>query len=423
MAAAARRAASSGLTALTHRLTKQFSAAQRNPANGATARTAGNLVFSPLSIYSALSLVAAGAGGKTLSELLGLLGARPRAALAGDVRGMVERATARDAAQPCAPRVVFASGLWHDSTRALKPAYRDAAAESCMAVARAVDFLNKPDEAGGQINSWVAAMTSNLIDTIVEPASVTRDTRMVLANAIYFKGKWEKPFAWWRTKDHKFHRLDGTTVDAKFMSCHKDQFIATHDGFKVLKMPYRVRDNCYDDDDSPGAVPTTVQPQYSMCIFLPDAPDGLWSIEEKMASSPGFLHEHLPDKRVPVGKFQVPKFKMSFSASVKRCLMDLGVEAMFRPGANLQDMLENDGSGEPLFVGDVLHKTVIDVNEQGTEAAAATLVHMLGAGMPPKPPPTSVDFVADHPFAFFLVDEVSGAVLFAGHVLDPTQPK
>jgi serpin B len=132
-AAAARLHASHGLTALSHRLAKQFSAANNGD---------GNLVFSPLSIYSTLSLVAAGAQGKTLRELLDLLGTESRDGLDMNVRAMVKKAIpARP--QDGGPRVSYASGLWHDSRRTLKPSYRDVAATSFRPAVRAVDFLTK----------------------------------------------------------------------------------------------------------------------------------------------------------------------------------------------------------------------------------------------------------------------------------------
>jgi serpin B len=137
--AVARQHASSGLTSLSHRLAKQFTAA-----HGDAAR---NLVFSPLSIYSALSLVAAGAQGKTLRELLDLLGTGSRDNLDVNVRAMVEQAIPASP-QAGGPRVSYASGLWHDSRRTLKPAYRDVAAASFMSVVHAVDFLTKVSRHG-----------------------------------------------------------------------------------------------------------------------------------------------------------------------------------------------------------------------------------------------------------------------------------
>ncbi|CAN6223951.1 unnamed protein product [Urochloa humidicola] len=440
-----------GLAAFSHRILNKFTTAKTCP--GAAGDDSGkpeNLVFSPVSIYSALSLAAAGAKGRTLAELLDALGAKSRESLAANVGSMVERAfpdtTPAAASSAAGPRVEHACGVWHDATRRLKPAYRDVAAASCKAVAHAVDFLAKPEEARKQINGWVAEKTSNLIDSILPEGSVKRETRLVIATAIYFKGIWETPFSKYLTKEHKFHLLDGGgAVDAQFMRSHSSQFVATYKGFKVLKMPYAVHNHpCLDDVDDmhaaaaattavvprpmPSSPPPPPPPRYSMLVFLPDARDGLWRLEEKMASSPGsFLQKHTPEKMVEVGDFRVPKFKLSFCTTAKGALRDLGITAVFDPAAaDLPDMLEEeDGRGErrPLFLSDVFHKAVIEVNEEGTEAAVSTALNMrvCEARVSRRREPKRVDFVADHPFTFFVLEEVSGAILFAGHVLDPTK--
>ncbi|CAN6223889.1 unnamed protein product [Urochloa humidicola] len=421
-AAAAQQRATSGLTTLSHRLAKQFSAA-----NGE-----GNLVFSPLSIHSALSLVAAGAQGRTLSELLSFLGAGSREGLEADARAVVGRVFP-EAPQEGGPRVSYACGVWHDATRALKPAYRDVTAASFRSAVRAVDFINKPKEAGNEINRWVAKETNNLIGKILEPESITDLTRLVVANGVYFKGSWEEPLDKSKTDKDRFHCLDGSVVDARFMSSRDDQLIGVHDGFKVLRMPYampppdphQLLRGMEADGRAAAALQRRAVPppsRYSMCVLLPAARDGLWSLVDKVASSPGFLQDHMPKKHVEVGEFRVPKFKLSFFTSVKEALQTLGVGAVFSGvEAELTDMLEDDGSPGRLYLEDVLHKAVIEVNEEGTEAAAVTVgLGAFSACFPRRQPPP-VDFVADHPFAFFVVEEVSGAILFAGHVLDPSE--
>jgi serpin B len=156
-----------------------------------------------------------------------------------------------------------------------------------------------------------------------------------------------------------------------------------------------------------------------MCILLPDTRDGLQGLMDAVASSPSFLQDNLPLNEVEVGEFRVPRFKMSFTKSISEDLQDLGLQTVFSGAAELPDLLEEDGSHEPLFLDDVLHRAVIEVNEEGTEAAAATACFLAGCCGPCYRPPR-VDFVADHPFAFFVMEEVSGALLFAGRVLDPT---
>ncbi|RCV16301.1 hypothetical protein SETIT_3G127000v2, partial [Setaria italica] len=281
------------------------------------------------------------------------------------------RATARHALagypQLGGPRVLHACGVCHDATRTpkLAYAYRNTAAP-WGGVARAVDFAKL-----------------NVIDSILDPAVLGDDACLMLANAVYFEGRLERSFAakCRNMEDSRsLHRLDGSTVDAEFICSDEDQFIETHDGFKVLKMMNM-------------SMPQF--PRHSMYIVLPDAHDGLWSLHDKMASSPSFLHEHLPEWPVNVGEFR-----------------DLGIETMFSTGAaDLPDMLELDGSHEPLFLSDILHKAVFEVGEEGLSPTVQRT----------KRQSVSVDFVADHPFIFFVVEEESGAIVLAGHVLDPTQ--
>ncbi|KAE8768535.1 putative serpin-Z8 [Hordeum vulgare] len=146
-----------------------------------------NLVLSPLSIYAALALLAAGARGATQDEILGVLGAPSRAALDEFLSGVAEDAL-KDHSDSGGPRVAFASGVWTDLTCPLKPAYRHAAMSKHKADASTVDFRNSPEAARRQINAWVTEVTGNLIGSVLGPGSITELTRVVLGNAIYFKG-------------------------------------------------------------------------------------------------------------------------------------------------------------------------------------------------------------------------------------------
>uniref|UniRef100_A0A0D3HJV7 Serpin domain-containing protein n=1 Tax=Oryza barthii TaxID=65489 RepID=A0A0D3HJV7_9ORYZ len=276
-----------------------------------------------------------------------------------------------------------------------------AAMSGYICLRRVLALFSHPEEARKEINSWVAAATEKLIDTILPPGSVSTDTGLVVASAIYFNCQWRTPFCKEITEKRAFHRLDGGDVEADFMRSGEDQYIAVHDGFKVLKMPYAARVSART---TAAETPT----RYSMYVFLPDERDGLWSLE----------------RRVEVGEFRIPRFKLSFDDGVVGALQRLGVRDVFKPFvADLADVLEAENSGDdpPLFVSDVKHKAVIEVNEEGTEAAAATAVCLTFASAAPSSRrPARVDFVADHPFAFLVVEESSGVVLFAGHVVDPT---
>ncbi|KAL6619998.1 hypothetical protein ACP70R_035137 [Stipagrostis hirtigluma subsp. patula] len=404
--------AASGLTAFALRLAKQL-------AEGDGGSGSRNIVFSPLSIYAALALVAAGSRGATLDELL----ARPRRA-----RRVRPRRGGARARRPV--RIGWAARR----LRVRRLARQEGGPQASLPCGRrgilqgahAADFKNKAKKARKKINKWVSQSTNDLITEILPPDSVHSKTALVLANAIYFKGRWSKPFSKKCTEDRPFYRLDGSHVRAPFMSSRKDQFIAKHDGFKVLKLPYKMKyssskkksRHLWQEDDSHESDECNNSDEgakFSICIFLPDTRNGLPGLVDKMVSSPSFLWDHLPRWRVKVSEFRLPKFKLSFSSEINGVLEAMGLQDAFDAGkADFFDMLEGS---LPLVVEQVFHKAMIEVNEEGTEAVASTAVTMVKCCLSLSKP---VTFVADHPFAFFVVEEVSGAVAFMGHVLDPT---
>ncbi|KAM0905007.1 hypothetical protein ACQ4PT_017647 [Festuca glaucescens] len=228
------RQSGAGLAGLAARLTKRL--ADENPAR--------NLVFSPLSIYAAVSLLAPGARGETLDEVLRLLGARSRDELEESISTMVADAL-KDRSDSGGPSVAFACGMWNDRTRPLKPAYREAIVGTYMAEARAVDFHENAEDAAEQINAWVADVTRNLINDVVSAGSFKTKTDVVLANAIYFKGEWDLPFYERNTRGRLFYRLDGAAIDAPFLHNSSRHFIAVHDRFEVLKLQYKMPQQDY----------------------------------------------------------------------------------------------------------------------------------------------------------------------------------
>ncbi|KAM0923801.1 hypothetical protein ACQ4PT_005316 [Festuca glaucescens] len=196
----------------------------------------GNLVFSPLSIYAALALLAAGARGDNLDEILRVLGARSRGELEEFVSRVAEDVF-KDHSSYGGPRVAFACGVWSDLTCPLKPGFREAVVGTYKAEASTVDFTNDLEAARGQINAWVAQVTQNLIGSVLGPETIKPLTRVVLGNAMYFKGSWAESFDKRYTTNKLFHLLDGSTIDVPFMQSWDRQYIAVHDGFKVLKAP------------------------------------------------------------------------------------------------------------------------------------------------------------------------------------------
>jgi serpin B len=251
------------------------------------------------------------------------------------------------------------------------------------------------------VNSWSEKQTKGLIRDVLSPRSVDSFTRLIFANALYFKGAWDQPFDASKTKHHDFYLLNDSSVKVPFMTSYKNQFVRAFDGFKVLRLPY---DQGVDDR------------QFSMYFFLPDAKDGLLTLMEKMASDSEFLKHNLPITKVQVGDFRIPNFEISFGLSVSDALKELGVVLPFDPRVGLAKMVDYPKS--PIWVSDILQKSFIKVNEKGTEAAAVTVAPLAGcARFTRKPIP--VDFVADHPFLFLIREDLSGAILFVGQVVNP----
>ncbi|MCH91675.1 serpin-ZX [Trifolium medium] len=227
-------------------------------------------------------------------------------------------------------------------------------------------------------------------------------TRLIFANALYFKGKWKQQFDISKTKDYDFHLLNGSSVQVPFMTSKNDQFISSFDGFKVLGLPYKRGKD---------------KRQFSIYIFLPDAKHGLLALIDKITSNPEFLEDKLPQQKVKVGKFRIPKFNISFEVETTELLKELGLILPFYMGG-LTKMVDSPIS-EELFVSNIIQKSFIEVNEEGTTAAAATIVVSAKLKSPYRRIPTHIDFVADHPFLFMIRDDFRGTILFTGQVLNP----
>ncbi|XP_047087754.1 serpin-ZX-like [Lolium rigidum] len=382
------------------RFALRLASAISSPSNaeGAT----GNAAFSPLSLHVALSLVAAGAGGATRDQLAAALGAEGPGE-AESLHALAQRVVqlvVADASVEGGPRVAFANGVFVDTSLPLKPSFKEVAVGKYKAETNSVDFQTKAAEVAGEVNSWVEKLTAGLIKEILPQGSVDSGTRLVLGNALYFKGAWTEEFDASKTKEGEFHLLDGSSVQAPFMSSTDEQYISSRDNLKVLKLPYRQGGDLR---------------RFSMYILLPDALDGLWNLAERVSSEPEFLEKHIPTEKVPVGQFKLPKFKISFGFEASNLLKGLGLHLPFSTEADLSEMVDSE---QKLCISSVFHKSFVEVNEEGTEAAAATAVTIMLMSLP-LDPPMKMDFVADHPFLFMIREDLTGVVLFIGHVLNP----
>ncbi|KAK2360372.1 serpin-ZX [Trifolium repens] len=283
----------------------------------------------------------------------------------------------------------------------LQPSFKQLITSDFKASFASVDFVNKHDEARKEVNLWVENKTKGIIKDILSPGMVHSLTRLIFANALYFKGAWKQEFDISKTKDYDFHLLNGSSVEVPFMTSKDDQFISSFDGFKVLRLPYKQGKDTR---------------QFSIYIFLPDAKDGLLALIDKVTSNAEFLEDMLPYEKVEVGRFRIPKFNFSFGVDASELLKELGLVLPFEMGG-LTKMVDSSIS-EELFVSDIIQKSFIEINEEGTTAAAATILAACGCSMYTQIP-TLIDFVADHPFLFMIRDDFSGTILFTGQVLNP----
>ncbi|THG22309.1 hypothetical protein TEA_002859 [Camellia sinensis var. sinensis] len=257
----------------------------------------------------------------------------------------------------------------------------------------------KAVEVTNVVNSWAEKETNGLIKEVLPSGSVGSSTRLIFTNALYFKGAWNEKFEASKTKDHDFYLLNGTSVQVPFMTSKKKQLVSAFDSFKVLGIPYKQGED---------------KRRFTMYFFLPDAKDGLPALMEKVSSESGFLDHHLPYQEVEVGDFQIPKFKISFGFEASKVLKGLGLVLPFS-GGGLTEMVDSP-VGHNLYVSSIFHKSFIEVNEEGTEAAAASAAVIQQRALMSM---DKINFVADHPFLFVIREDMTSVVLFIGHVLNP----
>ncbi|MBM3982451.1 MAG: serpin family protein [Planctomycetes bacterium] len=354
---------------------------------------AGNLFLSPFSISTALGMAAAGAKGKTFDEMEKVLHL-PKDAPAAF--GAVLKSINDAGADPKKRGYTLstANALWAQHGYPWRAEYKNLVATDYGAGLFDVDYLADAEAARTKINKWVEAETRDKIKDLLPKGTVTVDTRLVLTNAIYFKGDWETQFKKDQTKPAPFLLANGTKAEAPLMFRGGAFSYAETDGYQVLDLPY-------------------VGKRLSMTVILPRKPDGLPAVEkaltgDKLGTALKELH-YEKDVRV-----HLPKFKVTKTFALNEPLKALGMKAAF-DGADFSGM----ATAEPLSISSVLHKAFVDVNEEGTEAAAATGVVVGTTSVQvPRPPK---EFRADRPFLYLIRDHSTGSVLFMGRLSEPAK--
>ncbi|CAA0816297.1 Serpin-ZX [Striga hermonthica] len=363
-----------------------------------------NFVFSPLSIHVVLAMLAVGLGRTARKQLLRYLMIDSTEEL-NSLSSQISTSLLADGGTLGGPLLSIANGIWVERTLTLKPAFKETIENAYGSAIGHVDFRNQFNVAREAVNAWAEEKTNGLIKNLLPSGSVTSLTMVILANALYFKGVWASKFKPSLTKVRDFFLLNGSTVRVPFMTSSMNQFAVAFDDFKVLKLPYE------EGQDTR---------EFSMYFFLPNARDGLRALVEKFGSISGFIEHHMPHLSVKMGDFRLPKFKISFDFEASDFFKSQGLVLPFCGG--LTEMVY-PSPYDPLEISGFFHKAYVEVDEQGTEAAAVTAGMGRGGCSRFRPPPVDeFDFVADHPFLFVIREEISGVVLFVGQVVNPLLP-
>jgi serpin B len=365
----------------------------------ATDKAGENIVFSPLSVEAALAMVRNGAAGETRREMDRVLSAGTGDTLDRALNALDAALVARNGPVTVGPTtgeigLRTSNALWAQDGFVLYTAFLDVLARHYGAGVNVVDFHNATEAARVRINAYVSERTNGRIPSVLPPGAVGGDTRFVLTNTVWFKAPWAKELS--PQGDLPFHRGDGTTVAVPTMASRPGPAAGTvpgrygeGPGWKAAELPYLG-----------GAL--------SMVVIVPD---DLAAFEAGL-DGPG-LSAITGGLRGELQSVQMPRWTTRTAVSLPERLGALGMRQAFTPSAEFSGL-----SPQATMIDDVLHQAFVAVDEKGTEAAAATAVIGVPTSMPV---PRGTPIVVDRPFVYAIRDVQTGAVLFLGRVLDPSQ--
>jgi serpin B len=345
----------------------------------------GNLFFSPLSIETALAMTSGGARGETLAEMnkvLHLSGTGAHHLVGGLMRSLQSTPDAKY-------ELAIANALWGQTGLPFKPLFLAESKKYYDAGLNTVDF-HQPEAARLTINRWVEEKTKDKIKELFASGSLGPANRLVLTNAIYFKGKWADPFKKENTKDEPFKLADGGTVSAPLMRRGGNYRYMAADGVQAVDVPY-------------------VGGKIAMLVVLPAA-GGLPAVEKALTVDK--LTAWTSRLKFADGDVLLPRFKTTDKFELGDTLQAMGMRLAFSDSADFSGMCS-----EPLQISSVVHKAFVDTNEEGSEAAAATGIAMRATAA--RVPQERFTFRADRPFLFVIRDVTAGTPLFVGRIANP----
>ena len=350
---------------------------------------AENTFVSPLSIDQAVSMLAAGAGGQTLTEIDRTLHAGNAAPDAlSQAAALRDDLLAQIGGTNSSAEMTIANALWANHGITLRPAYVDACLHQLGARTSTLDF--RDSAASRTINQWVATQTRGKIKEIVQQSELKNESA-VLTDAVYFHGHWSSPFDLSDTESAKFHSASGATVTLPMMTQTEFFPAVQTKAFQAVALPYE-------------------RSGLSMVVVLPRAGNSLDVLARSL--TPATWHSITSSLHGQPVQLFLPRFHIDYSTDLVRCLNSLGMRRVFGGGVDLSPM-----SSKPLYVNDVIHKTTLDVDEKGTVATAVTAIGVQASAV--EMPQQLLTIRVDHPFVCAIRDDATGALLFLGCVRDP----
>ena len=357
----------------------------------------GNLFYSPYSISSALAMTYAGAEGKTAEEMAAVfhfLMEEDRLhpafnALDQYLEGLAKQEVSDDMGEVF--QLNITNAIWGQKDFHFESDFLDTLAANYGAGLRLLDYIQAPEESRVTINDWVSDQTEERIQDLIPQGAINSDTRLVLSNAIYFKATWLESFEESLTEDKVFHGLDGEEFMTPMMSLGSDASFLYYqrEGFQAVDLPY-------------------LGGQVSMLVIVPD--EGKFTDFEVNLNSE-ILDEIIGNLAYQPMYLNFPKFEFETEISLATILAKMGMPSAFNDGADFSGMTGN----KDLFISDVFHKAFVSVDEEGTEAAAATAVMMSLTSAPENP----LHLEVDRPFLFLIRDIQTNSILFMGRVVEP----
>ena len=367
---------------------------------------AENLFFSPYSILTVLAMTYVGARANTAQQMAQVLHFDLEQQPFHQAFGQLQQHLAQNSSGVL---LNSANALWIEQTLGLLEDFVEVNQDNYQGELYPVDFRNETEAVRLKINAWVEEKTQGKIQDILTAGDLTLLTQLVLVNALYFKGNWVYPFEPELTQQMSFGVTLEKHVEVLMMQVEEYFNYAENDNMQIIELSYGK--SCGDDEWN--YEPVLAVEDFSMLIFLPKKRDGLFELESTLNAA---RYEQLLNQMTQAKvKVFLPKFKLTNRFELSRVLTQMGMPDAFCEQADFSGI----NGTQALFISKIIHKTFIEVNEEGTEAAAATIVDiMLGLGPELEEEPPYV-FKADHPFLFLIRHKPSKTILFLGRLIHP----